>query len=151
MPEYQVGYCKPPKATRFKLGHSGNPKGRPPRLPSPLGDIVKEVLDAPTQVRENGQLRTATRREVGLMSLVARAVKGDVPAAEVLIQKYAHAHRLGAAGSRQVLITDWLPDYSGQTGVQKTQELKSASSRIDAVAVRASSDTGLALAPVCDA
>ena len=26
---YEVGYKKPPKATRFKPGLSGNPKGRP--------------------------------------------------------------------------------------------------------------------------
>ena len=25
---YRVGYGKPPKRTRFKKGHSGNPKGR---------------------------------------------------------------------------------------------------------------------------
>ena len=28
---YEVGYGKPPKATRFKKGQSGNPKGRPRR------------------------------------------------------------------------------------------------------------------------
>ena len=26
---YEVGYKRPPKHTRFKKGHSGNPKGRP--------------------------------------------------------------------------------------------------------------------------
>lgn len=28
-PGYDVGYGKPPVATRFKQGQSGNPKGRP--------------------------------------------------------------------------------------------------------------------------
>lgn len=28
--EYEVGYGKPPSASRFKKGMSGNPKGRPP-------------------------------------------------------------------------------------------------------------------------
>jgi hypothetical protein len=27
--DYEVGYGKPPKHTRFKPGQSGNPKGRP--------------------------------------------------------------------------------------------------------------------------
>jgi hypothetical protein len=27
--EYRVGYGRPPLNTRFKSGHSGNPKGRP--------------------------------------------------------------------------------------------------------------------------
>ncbi len=27
--DYEVGYGKPPKHTRFEKGRSGNPKGRP--------------------------------------------------------------------------------------------------------------------------
>lgn len=27
--EFEVGYCKPPQANRFKPGKSGNPRGRP--------------------------------------------------------------------------------------------------------------------------
>lgn len=30
--KYKVGYAKPPKATRFKKGQSGNPNGRPRRM-----------------------------------------------------------------------------------------------------------------------
>lgn len=29
VPPYEVGYGRPPKATQFKPGQSGNPKGRP--------------------------------------------------------------------------------------------------------------------------
>jgi hypothetical protein len=29
MPNYQVGYGKPPRHTRFQKGRSGNPRGRP--------------------------------------------------------------------------------------------------------------------------
>jgi len=28
--DYEVGYGKPPRDTRFKEGQSGNPRGRPP-------------------------------------------------------------------------------------------------------------------------
>ena len=28
MPEYEIGYGKPPKSGQFKRGESGNPKGR---------------------------------------------------------------------------------------------------------------------------
>jgi len=30
--DYEVGYGKPPRDTRFKEGQSGNPRGRPPGL-----------------------------------------------------------------------------------------------------------------------
>lgn len=30
--EYEIGYKKPPKATRFQKGFSGNPKGRPKNM-----------------------------------------------------------------------------------------------------------------------
>jgi hypothetical protein len=80
--DYDAGYGKPPKKTRFKPRTSGNLKGRPVRDPSLLGEIVNSVLEAPVQYRENGRTRTASRREVTLKLLVQRAIKGDVGAAD---------------------------------------------------------------------
>lgn len=43
--DYEVGYGKPPKNTRFKKGQSGNPKGRPRKKePNPL-----KFSDAPSE------------------------------------------------------------------------------------------------------
>ena len=47
MADYDVGYGKPPKRTRFKAGISGNLKGRPKRKPMALAEIVGKVLNAP--------------------------------------------------------------------------------------------------------
>ena len=38
--DYEVGYGKPPKHSRFKPGQSGNPKGRP-RVPATSKPISK--------------------------------------------------------------------------------------------------------------
>ena len=123
MADYHIGYGKPPKRTRFEAGRSGNPNGRPKVAPDPLGEIVQEVLDAPMQYRESGRTKTATRREVRLKLLVERAVKGDVAAAELLLKKRNHAVRHEGVGARRLVVTDWLPDYPGQTGAQKVQDL----------------------------
>lgn len=123
MADYEVGYGKPPKKTQYPPRKSGNPKGRPKLAPDMLGKIVREVLDAPMRYRENGRTKTATRREVKLKLLVERAVKGDAQAAELLLKKRRHAVRSGEAAGKRLLITDWLPDFLGQTAEQKTQDM----------------------------
>src|SRR5580698_8298732 len=98
MGDYEVGYGKPPKKFRFKPGTSGNPKGRPVRDRTLLGEIVKTVLDAPVQYREKGRARTGTRREVSLKLLVQQALKGDVGAADMVQRRYAAALRQAGTG-----------------------------------------------------
>src|SRR5262245_39270157 len=60
--EYEVGYGRPPKHTRFKPGESGNPKGRAARSRN-VKTIVKQVLDEPMSVREGSRVRKVTRFE----------------------------------------------------------------------------------------
>ena len=40
----KVGYCKPPKHSRFKPGQSGNPLGRPRKNRS-IETMIKRELD----------------------------------------------------------------------------------------------------------
>jgi Family of unknown function (DUF5681) len=46
--KYEVGYCKPPEATRFKPGKSGNLKGRPKgsknAIPSLSDERIKKLI-----------------------------------------------------------------------------------------------------------
>jgi hypothetical protein len=124
--DYEIGYGKPPKKSRFKPGTSGNPRGRPIRDRTMLGEIVKAVLDAPVQYREKGRARIGTRREVTLKLLIQQAIKGDVAAADIVQRRYAVALRQAGTGSSRLLIRDWLPDHPGQTAEQKTRDLGSA-------------------------
>jgi hypothetical protein len=44
---YEIGYCKPPKHTRFKPGQSGYPSGRPRgrrNLRTAVRDALKEKI-----------------------------------------------------------------------------------------------------------
>jgi hypothetical protein len=83
--DYEIGYKKPPRHTRFKKGQSGNPKGRPKKAPAQPADnsaaaILKRVGDRTVEI--NGQ--THTFLELEFLSLQTKAAKGDIPASRQL-------------------------------------------------------------------
>jgi uncharacterized protein DUF5681 len=122
MPEKPIGYKNPPSETRWKPGISGNPSGRRKRKPTSLVDIILEFFSAPMQYSEQGRLKTAPREELLFRKLIEEAMKGSVPAAEFILKARINAHRFGSVGHDQLEISDWLPDYPGQTAEEKTQE-----------------------------
>ncbi|HML90851.1 DUF5681 domain-containing protein [Methyloceanibacter sp.] len=83
--DYDVGYRKPPKHTQFKPGKSGNPKGRPKGRKN-YTTIVREALAKKVAVSEGGRVREVSYAEAVLMALAAKALKGDVRAAESLLR-----------------------------------------------------------------
>ncbi|MFN3890735.1 MAG: DUF5681 domain-containing protein [Beijerinckiaceae bacterium] len=70
--DYEVGYGRPPKASRFKPGQSGNRKGRPKGSLS-MSTLVGRELDRKVTVRIGGKLRTMTNREVNAVQLVQKS------------------------------------------------------------------------------
>jgi hypothetical protein len=128
MADYEVGYRRPPKNRRFRPGRSGNPTGRPKRKPIPVADLISEILNAPIVYQEHGRTRVATRQELSLRILVARAAGGDVGAAENLLKVRERAERFGDAGVNVLAIADWMPDYEGQTAEQKTRDFSEGES-----------------------
>ena len=64
----EVGYGKPPKATRFKKGQSGNPKGRPKGSRNFSTD-VKATLEAPVQLKIQGRIKTVATQQAALLRL----------------------------------------------------------------------------------
>ena len=77
--DYDVGYGKPPKHTRFQPGQSGNPKGRPKGAKN-FQTALKEELQEKITVREGGQKKTITKQTAIAKGLVAKAIKGNVRA-----------------------------------------------------------------------
>jgi hypothetical protein len=84
---YEVGYGKPPAATRFKAGKSGNPRGRPKgsanktRRPPLNEERMKSILldEAYRTIKVNegsGQISVPMAQAV-IRSLAVNAVKGN--------------------------------------------------------------------------
>ena len=122
MADDDIGHGRPPKQSQFKTGVSGNPKGRPKRKPADVSEVIKDTLNAPIQIRNQGRTKTVTRTEVGLKKLIDNAVRGDLTAAAPLILVRTQASRYGDVGHETVEIRNWLEDYPGQTAEQKSQE-----------------------------
>ncbi|RUV98956.1 MULTISPECIES: DUF5681 domain-containing protein [unclassified Mesorhizobium] len=74
--DYEVGYGKPPKQSRFKPGRSGNPRGRPKEIRSIGTELIAELRQKVT-IRENGVERRITKAAALAKSVVGRALKGD--------------------------------------------------------------------------
>lgn len=69
----KVGKCKPPKDKQFKPGQSGNPTGRPKKLPE-LDKLLAEVFGD-------------NEMELILKAMYSRALKGDTRAADIILNR----------------------------------------------------------------
>lgn len=79
-----VGYGRPPIATRFKPGQSGNPKGRKKGTRNFKTDVRNE-LDEVITVHEGGRAMKITKQRALIKALVAAAIKGDMRATTALV------------------------------------------------------------------
>jgi hypothetical protein len=72
----RVGYGSPPRETRFKPGQSGNPKGRPRRVPT-FRAALEKVLAEPIELRQGKRLQRVSKLDALARTTVDRALKGD--------------------------------------------------------------------------
>ena len=90
-----MGYCKPPRHSRFKKGQSGNPHGRPAGSKN-FKTLVTQELNQCIVITEDGRHRKITKREAVAIGLVNRSATADFRALKILL--------------------DILPDTEGQAG-----------------------------------
>ena len=98
--DHKIGYGKPPRHSRFKLGQSGNPKGRPKGARNFRTD-VKATLEAPVKVTREGRPRKVSTQEAMLLRLREKALSGDSRALDRLIllaQTYNDDELVAAVG-----------------------------------------------------
>ena len=87
--EDAVGYGKPPRATRFKPGQSGNPKGRP-RGSKNESTILREMLSEKLSLRQpNGRIKKIPALEGIHRKQLELALRGDVKSAAFVLNRFA--------------------------------------------------------------
>jgi uncharacterized protein DUF5681 len=109
--DYAVGYGKPPEATRFRKGRTGNPAGKALGRKNLKTELLEE-LSQKIEVSENGKRRLMSRQTVILRRLVADAAKGDAKARDQLLRligqieagpRLEAANAVGAAKNAEIL------------------------------------------------
>jgi Family of unknown function (DUF5681) len=73
---HEVGYGKPPKATRFRKGHSGNPKGRQ-RGDENLLAVFKRMVSKRIKIKEDDRWRTITMADAIILQNYKAALQRD--------------------------------------------------------------------------
>jgi hypothetical protein len=105
--DHAVGYGRPPKATQFKKGESGNPKGRP-KGSRPVGAILQDILGQRISVTENGKTRRLPALEVMLRRLANDAMRNEPVALKLMLSLFDRYGESPEAGIRldEVLAED---------------------------------------------
>jgi hypothetical protein len=85
--EYDVGYRKPPTHKQFKLGQSGNPRGRPKGSKNE-STILHGILHRKIKIQDGGRSRQVTILEAMLTRFAQDSLKGNVKSAAFLLNRY---------------------------------------------------------------
>jgi len=105
--DYEVGYRRPPKETRFPKGVSGNPRGKRARAKKQtftrlIAGILAETVDVPI----DGKTATLSMMEVIVQRLGEKAAKGSKRALRKLLDLREFVVENGDFEPRIIQITE---------------------------------------------
>jgi hypothetical protein len=109
MSDYEVGYGKPPKHSRFRKGVCANPRGRGKRRPFEAEEILKEVLFAEMDYKEGGNETSLASRD-RRPDARRKGGQGDIASAVLLLKMRTHAKKHGDGGPIVIRIINALPN-----------------------------------------
>ncbi len=82
---YPIGYGKPPPASRFKPGQTGNPKGRPKGHKN-LKTLIRQAMTTKISVQEGSSNRKVSKIEGVVLRQLQNALKGNDRSAMAVIR-----------------------------------------------------------------
>ena len=88
-----VGYKKPPKASQWKPGHSGNPKGRPKKTKG-FEKLLDHELSRTLRITDCGETLTITKKEGLIKTLITLALKGNLTALKFIVSLMKEHHTI---------------------------------------------------------
>ena len=125
-----VGYTRPPLATRFQPGKSGNPKGRPKGSRN-FGTVLDKELDTRITVTENGKRKKITKREAAAKQLANKGAAGDPKAMSILLKEIRFREGLSLAAPGQDLVNTPEDALVLESIVRRIREAEPAPDRPD--------------------
>lgn len=94
--DYEVGYGRPPKHTRFQPGQSGHKKGRSAGSKN-FTTIFAEELARPVTLTENGKRRRMPKRQALAKQVINKALSNDARAAALVFDQIRRGDGSAAA------------------------------------------------------
>jgi hypothetical protein len=108
---YEVGYGKPPKATRFQKEKSGNPSGRPKKIAREIdpGKILQSIDNEEIVLMVDGKRKRMPKAEINFRQLFAKAIRGDLTVARLIAKmaaKYFGPEAEGPSDTHFIVVPD---------------------------------------------